>query len=52
VCSLVVSISAVALKELQDDNIKLDTQTLILRVAGLIGASDKPGVDEAEKLYT
>ncbi len=50
-CSLVVSTAAVALKDLQDANIKLDTQTQILRVAGLVGASEKPGVDEANELY-
>jgi Na+-transporting NADH:ubiquinone oxidoreductase subunit C len=52
VCSLVVSTSAVALKDLQDANIKLDTQIQILRVAGLIEAGDKPGVERANELYT
>ena len=52
VCSLVVSTTAVLLKDKQDANIKLDTQIQILRVAGLIGATEKPSVDEADNLYT
>ena len=52
VCSLVVSTTAVLLKDKQEANIKLDTQIQILRVAGLIGAAEKPSVDEADKLYT
>ncbi|MFT7517544.1 MAG: Na+-transporting NADH:ubiquinone oxidoreductase subunit C [Myxococcota bacterium] len=52
VCSIAVSTTAVALKDLQDANIQLDTQTQILRVAGLVGPTEKPSVEKANELYT
>ena len=52
VCSLIVSTTAVVLKDKKDANIKLDTQIQILRVAGLIGPTDKLSVDKANELYT
>lgn len=51
VCSLAVSSTAVALKDLQEANKKLDMQTQILRVAGLITADDSPTAEEAEALF-
>jgi Na+-transporting NADH:ubiquinone oxidoreductase subunit C len=52
VCSLAVSTTAVALRDRQNANIKLDTQLQILRVAGLIDATAKPSPAEADKLYS
>lgn len=51
VCSLAVSSTAVALKDLQEANKKLDMQTQILRVAGLIDADASPTAEEAEALF-
>ena len=51
VCSLAVSSTAVALKEKQEANKKLDMQTQILRVAGLIDADASPSAEEAEALF-
>lgn len=51
VCSLAVSSTAVALKDLQEANKKLDMQTQILRVAGLITADASPTAEEAEALF-
>ena len=39
VCSVIVSLAAVALKPLQDANIKLDKQKYILQAAGFDGNS-------------
>ncbi len=50
-CSLVVSVFAVGLKERQEVNKKLDLQTNILVVAGLIEASAKPTVEEVNQLF-
>ncbi len=51
VCSLAVSSTAVALKDRQDANVKLDMQTQILRVAGLIVDGEKPNAEEAEAMF-
>ncbi len=51
VCSLAVSSTAVALKDLQEANKKLDMQTQILRVAGLIDADASPSAAEAEAMF-
>jgi Na+-transporting NADH:ubiquinone oxidoreductase subunit C len=51
VCSIVVSTSAVALRERQDRNKVLDRQTKVLVVAGLIDEGQKATPDEVEELF-
>ncbi|MCP4092618.1 MAG: NADH:ubiquinone reductase (Na(+)-transporting) subunit C [Planctomycetes bacterium] len=51
VCSLAVSSTAVALKDRQEANKKLDMQTQILRVAGLLEADASPTAEEAEAMF-
>lgn len=51
VCSLAVSSLAVALDERIDANKRLDQQLNILRVAGMIGADEKPSREEADALF-
>lgn len=51
VCSIVVSTSAVALRERQDRNKVLDRQTQVLVVAGLVGADQKASAAEVEQLF-
>jgi Na+-transporting NADH:ubiquinone oxidoreductase subunit C len=50
-CSIVVSTSAVALRERQDRNKVLDRQTQVLVVAGLIEADQKASAEEVEQLF-
>ncbi|MBL7007908.1 MAG: NADH:ubiquinone reductase (Na(+)-transporting) subunit C [Planctomycetes bacterium] len=50
-CSLVVSAFAVGLKDRQEVNKKLDLQTNILVVAGLIEAGDKPTAAEVAVIF-
>mgnify|MGYP001816293030 CR=1 FL=1 len=51
VCSIVVSTSAVALRERQDRNKVLDRQTQVLVVAGLLEADQKASAEEVESLF-
>ena len=51
VCSIVVSTSAVALRERQDRNKVLDRQTKVLVVAGLLDEGQKATPDEVEELF-
>lgn len=51
VCSLAVSSTAVALRDRQEANKRLDMQTQILQVAGLVEAGGKPSAEEAEALF-
>ena len=51
VCSIVVSTSAVALRERQDRNKVLDRQTNVLVVAGLIGEGEKKTPEEGDELF-
>jgi len=51
VCSILVSTSAVALRERQDRNKVLDRQTQVLVVAGLLEEGQKTGPDEVEHLF-
>ena len=51
VCSIVVSTSAVVLRDRQDRNKVLDRQTQVLVVAGLIEEGQKIGPDEVGKLF-
>jgi len=51
VCSIVVSTSAVALRERQDRNKVLDRQTKVLVVAGLIDEGQKATPEEVEQLF-
>jgi Na+-transporting NADH:ubiquinone oxidoreductase subunit C len=51
VCSIVVSTSAVALRERQDRNKVLDRQTQVLVVAGLLEADQKASAEEVENLF-
>ncbi len=51
VCSIAVSSLAVALKDRQQANVKLERQVNILRVADLIKQGDSPGLAEANKLF-
>jgi Na+-transporting NADH:ubiquinone oxidoreductase subunit C len=51
VCSIVVSTSAVALRERQDRNKVLDRQTQVLVVAGLLEAGQKTSPENVEKLF-
>jgi len=50
-CSIVVSTSAVALRERQDRNKVLDRQTQVLVVAGLLGAGQKTSPENVESLF-
>jgi len=51
VCSIVVSTSAVALRERQDRNKVLDRQTKVLVVAGLLDEGQKATPEEIEQLF-
>ena len=51
VCSIVVSTSAVALRERQDRNKVLDRQTKVLVVAGLLDEGQKATPEEVEQLF-
>jgi Na+-transporting NADH:ubiquinone oxidoreductase subunit C len=51
VCSIVVSTSAVALRERQDRNKVLDRQTQVLVVAGLLEARQKTSPENIEDLF-
>jgi Na+-transporting NADH:ubiquinone oxidoreductase subunit C len=51
VCSIVVSTSAVALRDRQDRNKVLDRQTQVLVVAGLLEEGQKAGAEEVERLF-
>jgi Na+-transporting NADH:ubiquinone oxidoreductase subunit C len=51
VCSIVVSTSAVSLRERQDRNRVLDRQTQVLVVAGLIEEGQKASPGEVEQLF-
>ena len=51
VCSVVVSTSAVALRERQDRNKVLDRQTKVLVVAGLLEEGEKATPEEIEALF-
>ena len=51
VCSIVVSTSAVALRERQDRNKVLDRQTQVLVVAGLLEAGQKTIPENVEQLF-
>ncbi len=51
VCSIVVSTSAVALRERQDRNKVLDRQTKVLVVAGLLDEGQKATPQEVEELF-
>ena len=51
VCSIVVSTSAVALRERQDRNKVLDRQTQVLVVAGLLEAGQKTSPENVEQLF-
>lgn len=50
-CSVVVSLAAVALKPIQDQNVVLDVQKNILSISGLAENVRGLSVDEIEKLY-
>lgn len=52
VCSIVVSTSAVALRERQDRNKVLDRQTKVLVVAGLLEEGQKATAEEVEGLFS
>ncbi len=52
VCSVFVCFSAVALKERQNDNKKLDQQKNVLKAAGLVKAGESIDRDAVTKLYT
>jgi Na+-transporting NADH:ubiquinone oxidoreductase subunit D len=51
VCSIVVSTSAVALRDRQDRNKVLDRQTQVLVVAGLISEGQKARAEDVERLF-
>lgn len=51
VCSIVVSTSAVALRDRQNRNKVLDRQTQVLVVAGLLKEGEKVGPEEVEGLF-
>ena len=51
VCAIVVSTSAVSLKELQDLNAALDKQRNVLRAAGLADFDEKLDADEVSKRF-
>jgi Na+-transporting NADH:ubiquinone oxidoreductase subunit C len=51
VCSIVVSTSAVSLRERQDRNKVLDRQTQVLVVAGLLEGGQKASPEEVERLF-
>ena len=51
VCSIVVSTSAVVLRDRQDRNKVLDRQTQVLVVAGLLEESQKVAPEEVEQLF-
>jgi len=51
VCSIVVSTSAVVLRERQDRNKVLDRQTQVLVVAGLLEEGQKATPEEVERLF-
>ncbi|MCW8984861.1 MAG: Na(+)-translocating NADH-quinone reductase subunit C [Thermoanaerobaculales bacterium] len=51
VCSIVVSTSAVALRERKDRNKVLDRQTQVLVVAGLLEAGQKTSPENVENLF-
>jgi Na+-transporting NADH:ubiquinone oxidoreductase subunit C len=52
VCSIVVSLSAVGLKDRQDLNKQLDRQKKVLVVSGLLGESASPTPDEIQSLFS
>ena len=51
ICSIVVSTSAVALRERQDRNKVLDRQTKVLVIAGLLEEGQKATAEEVEGLF-
>jgi len=51
VCAVLVSVSAVTLKERQEANTRLDIQLNVLSVAGLIPADARPDASEIARLY-
>ena len=51
VCSALVSSTAVVLKDLQDDNKKLDKQKKVLSVAGLIAEGSSPTAEEVNEKF-
>jgi Na+-transporting NADH:ubiquinone oxidoreductase subunit C len=51
VCSAVVSTVAVSLKEKQEINKLLDKRTMVLRVAGLVDAGNKPTSEEVNGFF-
>ena len=51
VCSIFVAASAVSLKDLQERNQRLDVQTKVLLLAGLLDDDDDLSGDEIEQLY-
>lgn len=51
VCAILVSVSSVALKGMQERNAALDKNINILRAAGLVGPREKITSEEAEKLF-
>lgn len=51
VCSIVVSTSAVALRERQDRNKVIDRQTNVLMVAGLLEQGEKTTPEKVEELF-
>lgn len=51
VCSVVVSLSAVALKDIQDANAILDRQKKVLAVAGLIKDGAEVSADDVQRIF-
>lgn len=51
VCSLMISTAAVVLRPMQEKNRQLDVQLNILRVAGIVAPTEKPGGNDIAGLY-
>lgn len=51
-CSLLLTIAATALKDIQQENIRLDKQKHILRAMGLIPLESKSSKAEVKEIYT
>ncbi|MBW2275998.1 MAG: NADH:ubiquinone reductase (Na(+)-transporting) subunit C [Deltaproteobacteria bacterium] len=51
VCAILVSVSAVTLRERQEDNRRLDSKRNVLLAAGLVEADADPSRDELEALF-
>lgn len=51
VCAILVSVSAVTLRDRQEDNRRLDRQRNVLLAAGLIADGEDPGRDEIEARF-